>query len=212
MSKIIVDIHEPEDIKEKLDCIVEHLAVGDYMLIGEKGKVVIERKEINDLVSSLRSNRLWEQLHGLKVLEEEEGFRPLVLVEGEQWKAFKFGKMNLAQWYGLLQAITVGYGIPVVFTKDEGQTVVFLKTLDNRLGRAEKYIKPVTVKKEGRTPVEQAEDMLCALDLIGRKKAQEILTHYSVRELVMKPQLLLGIRGIGEKACKNFVEVINARR
>lgn len=212
MSKIIADIHEPKDIKEELDCIVEHLAVGDYLIIGEKGRVVVERKEVNDLVNSVRDNRFWEQLQGLKVLEEEEGFRPLVLIEGEQWKLFKYRKIKLPQWFGLLQAITVGFGIPVIYTRDRAQTIAFLKILKNRLGREVPYTRPVEIKKGSRTPVEQAEDMLCALDLIGRKKAQEILTYYSIKELVMNPQLLLGIRGIGEKVCKNFIDVINSRR
>jgi len=211
MAKIVVDVHEPDEIKKKLKCTVEHLLVGDYMLFGEKGNVVIERKEVNDLVSSIRDNRFWEQLQGLKVLEDE-GFKPLVLIEGELWKIFKFRKVNLVQWFGMLQAITVGYGIPVVQTRDRNQTVTFINILDNRLGKAREYVKPVEVKKGGRTPVEQAEDMLCAVDLIGRKKAQDILERYSIHDIVLNPRLLKNIKGIGDKVVSNFMNVINARR
>ena len=209
---IIIDAREPEEIRKKLKAKTEYLVAGDYHITGERGNVAIERKTLDDFVSSIRSGRLWQQLHSLKVLEEEEGFKPLVLVEGEWWKVFNFRKMNLVQWYGLLQAITIGYGIPVIFTKNMEQTVVFLKTLANRLGRGGKYTKPVTVKKKGRTVVEQAEDMLCGLDLIGRKKAQEILEQYTVKEIVQNPRLLYNIRGIGEKVVANFIRVINARR
>jgi len=211
MSKIIVDVHEPDDIKESLNCTVEHLTVGDYMLFGERGNVVIERKEVNDLANSVRDNRFWEQLQGLKVLEEG-GFRPLVIIEGEVWKVFKFRKMNLSQWFGLQQAITVGYGIPIIQTRDKEQTVTFLKVLDSRLGKAKKYMKPPDVKKSNRTPVEQAEDMLCAVDLIGRKKAQDILARYSIRDIVINPHLLASVKGIGDKVISNFMSVISARR
>jgi len=207
---IVVDVHEPDKIKQKLRCRVESLPAGDYVVFGQRGTVIIERKEVNDFVSSVRDDRLWQQLESIKAVAENEGFRPLLLIEGEPWKVFRFRKVRLPQWFGMLQAVTVGYGIPVMFTRDEDQTVLFIQQLERRLGKTD-HVRSITVKKEGRTPVEQAEDMLCAVDLIGRKKAREILSRYSIREIVNNPGLLYNVKGVGEKVVSNFVSVVNAK-
>ena len=209
---VLIDVHEPDEIKQQLQGEVTALPAGDYMLFGEKVNVVVERKEIDDFVGSIRSERFWGQLQGIKYLMENENFRGLVLIEGEQWRAFKFRKLTLPQWFGMLQAITIGYGIPVAFTKNTNQTVVFLKTLGNRIEAKREYVRGVAVKKEGRDVLEQAEDMLCMIDGFGRKKARDILKHYSIKEIVINPGLLHNIHGIGQKLYDNFVNVINARR
>ena len=205
---IVIDIYEPEEIKAKLNGRVEKLGVGDYHITGERGNVAIERKTVDDFVSSIRDGRLWEQLALLKHLVD---YQPLLLLEGETWRVFKFRKVTLPQWFGMLQAVSVGYGIPVIQTRNIDQTVLFIRTLHDRLGEAKTYYKP-TVKKGEREPVEQAEDMLVAIDGFGRVKAREVLKHYSIREIVMNPHLLMKVKGVGQKLHDNFVAVVNARR
>lgn len=60
--KLLVDHRERsmlkliEDICE--DVVVTQLPVGDYLLISESEGIIVERKTINDLLTSIRSNRL----------------------------------------------------------------------------------------------------------------------------------------------------------
>jgi len=204
---IIADVHEPKEIVEKLKAKTEYLVAGDYHITGERGSVAIERKTLDDFVSSIRSGRLWEQLALLKHLVD---YQPLLLLEGETWRVFKFRKVTLPQWYGMLQAVSVGYGIPIIQTRDVTQTVLFIQTLHNRLGEVKEYHRP-TVKKANREPLQQAEDVLCAIDGFGRTRAREVLKHYSIREIVMSPHLLRKVRGIGDKLVSNFISVINAK-
>jgi ERCC4-type nuclease len=63
MEKIVVDSREPNEILElvkKLNYFteVQNLEVGDIQF----GNILIERKDIGDLINSVRDNRLWEQL------------------------------------------------------------------------------------------------------------------------------------------------------
>ena len=204
---IIIDAREPEEIRKKLKAKTEYLVAGDYHITGERGNVAIERKTLDDFVSSIRDGRLWEQLALLKHLVD---YQPLLLLEGETWRVFKFRKVTLPQWYGMLQAVSVGYGIPIIQTRNVDQTVLFIRTLHDRLGEAKTYYKP-TVKKGEREPIEQAEDMLVAIDGFGRVKAREVLKHYSIREIVMSPHLLRKVRGVGDKLLDNFISVINAK-
>ena len=204
---IIADTHEPREIVEKLKAKTEYLVAGDYHITGQKGNVAIERKTLDDFVSSIRDGRLWQQLALLKHLVD---YQPLLLLEGETWRVFKFRKVTLPQWYGMLQAVSVGYGIPIIQTRNVDQTVLFIRTLHDRLGEAKTYYKP-TVKKGEREPIEQAEDMLVAIDGFGRVKAREVLKHYSIRDIVMNPHLLMKVRGVGQKLYDNFVAVINAK-
>jgi ERCC4-type nuclease len=80
---IIVDSREPAQLKDALpqfiDVTVETLKYGDYLWTKKDGSLrVIERKTLDDLISSLRTNRLEEQLAGCI----KEYRRVSLLVEG----------------------------------------------------------------------------------------------------------------------------------
>ena len=205
---IVIDIYEPEEIKAKLNGRVEKLGVGDYHITGERGSVAIERKTVDDFVSSIRDGRLWEQLALLKHLVD---YQPLLLLEGETWRVFKFRKVTLPQWYSMIQSVIIGFGIPVVQVRNSSETVAFIQVLHKRLGVSKSYSKPV-IKKKRRDLLEQAEDVLTAFDHIGREKAKCILQQYSLRDIVLNPSLLYNVRGVGEKIVQNFVDVINAKK
>lgn len=65
---IIVDSREPEFIKRKLadiglDIKIQQLEVGDYIVKVKNYEIAIERKEINDYLTSLEQGRLQRQLY-----------------------------------------------------------------------------------------------------------------------------------------------------
>ncbi|HDO19867.1 MAG TPA: hypothetical protein ENG74_03980, partial [Thermoplasmatales archaeon] len=87
--RIFLDYRErniSDEISEIFDDIeTRNLPVGDILLVFDDYAVLVERKSIYDLIDSIRSHRLWEQL--LKLMKTEEIFgyhikRKILLVHG----------------------------------------------------------------------------------------------------------------------------------
>jgi ERCC4-type nuclease len=61
------------------------LPIGDYLLVSDSTAVIIERKTVNDFLSSVRSNRLWDQLLRMMKTEKVLGYeikRRILLLHG----------------------------------------------------------------------------------------------------------------------------------
>lgn len=64
--RLFVDYRE-RGVAETIEGVCEEiefaqLPLGDYLIALEEGSVLVERKTATDFLSSVRSNRLWEQL------------------------------------------------------------------------------------------------------------------------------------------------------
>ena len=89
-------------------------------------RVLIERKTVHDFVVSLRDDRLFRQLYALR----GESARPLLIVEGaDSLPAAGVGAEALR---GVLLSVMVGYGIPMLRTRDTGETAVFVAHIARR--------------------------------------------------------------------------------
>ena len=87
---------------------VRRLPVGDVSI----GRVLVERKEAHDFVTSLRSGRLFRQAYQLRGASS----RPLVVLEGDPYSLVAPGQVTALQ--GALLSLLTGYGIPVLRTRD----------------------------------------------------------------------------------------------
>ncbi len=81
---LIVDSREDQKIIKELkfkgiEFQVDALNYGDYILLGEDAKIVIERKSITDFMSSVVDGRIWQQLKGL---EQYKDYQILIVIEG----------------------------------------------------------------------------------------------------------------------------------
>jgi ERCC4-type nuclease len=120
------------ELSEELDFPLEvmNLKAGDIAIIGEKA-LLIERKSPNDLVSSIRNNRLFEQLVKLLSAENTGGkevSRTALLVHGELFGYLALEKDYYAQIYGALMEVSFVYGLPVFFATNDGELKSFLRT------------------------------------------------------------------------------------
>ena len=71
------------------DVEVVRLPIGDLLIVGDSGALVVERKTVSDFVSSIRSNRLWDQLLRLMKTEQILGYevkRRLLVIHGGFWE------------------------------------------------------------------------------------------------------------------------------
>jgi len=187
---ILVDIYEPEIIKIKIKELgvpfqVRPLEVGDYIVDG----VIIERKEIHDLFSSLTSGRLWNQLYKIK----ETGLKGYLVVIGEipTWdyrRKRPVSKKKYQYYFSTLRNIRriayLSYGVGFEHLKTTEDFFQFIVDVWNKTGRKVSY---APVLKKGSDLVTIKSNILTCIPGIGRKIADELAKKYKISDLVTLP-------------------------
>jgi len=171
---------------------------------GEVRKYAIERKEINDLWQSVKDGRLWNQLSILSEMREQ-GYIPLLVIVGRPWKLFKFHKMSLTTWFAIQTSIA-GFGVGLVILDKREWFSKFLKYLGKRAGEKKRYSRP-TIPKKGRTIEEERMDMLAAVEGIGYKTAEKMLSEIGEPIKVFNADAE-DLRKILGKRTDHFLEVL----
>lgn len=159
-------------IKELLDLgltlKLEQLDSADYLCSPE---CAVEFKTVPDFVNSIIDGRLLDQLRLMK----KNYARPLVIIEGEE-DFYSVRKIHPNAIRGMLAAITVSYGIPIIQTKNQKETAALLSVIAKREQDKDRDFslhsrKPLTLK-------EQQEYLVSALPSIGPHLAQDLLKYF----------------------------------
>jgi Fanconi anemia group M protein len=175
---IVVDSNEAaeaptiaEILRTGAEVAVRQLEAGDYLLTGQFGSVLVERKRVPDFLSSLKG-RLWDQLERIRSFE---GTKVLIL-EGNVGFYRRTG-WNETAVLAMIDKIAVELGIPIVPTPDERGTAAYLLWKHKRLGEVrEPREYPLRVARREMTPEERA---LYTLEgMCGHKTAMALLEHF----------------------------------
>jgi len=216
--KLLVDYRERhlagvlDDVCEEIN--LTQLPIGDYVAISDYGAVIIERKTINDFLSSVRSNRLWDQLLRMMKAEEVLGYpvkRRILLVHGnfeDYLTAIDFGSERdlLVHWSQLMGAyleIVYVYNTPIVHVESDTAFKAFMKILIKResSGLNDKLPDAKWYKKPARADLpikDRKKYVLSSLPYIGDRLAENLLVHFktisrvacaSVEELQEVPKI-----------------------
>ena len=176
IPKIIIDIHEKNSLilaelheNKNIKLEIKSLKIGDYLI----GKTIIERKTVNDFISSMINKRLIQQLKQMKKYKKQ-----LLIIEGidEQELYKEDTKLNPNAIRGFILSIITNYQIPIIFTQDYQDTVKYLIIL------AKQQLKPKTeVTLHHRIPKkipEQKQYILEAFPNIGPITAKKLLKKF----------------------------------
>lgn len=140
---IVLDDREHELIKLMANTPVSHLPVGDAWIgspeTTEYG-VVVERKTVADLESSLTDGRYREQRTRLLAFCEEKKARPLYIIEGGLQHSYK--KKVLWQ---VLNRLCLRYGIGLMQTTSTKETAELLETIAYQLTEDKECFKATTL-------------------------------------------------------------------
>ena len=133
--------------------------------------------------------------------------RSLLVIEGEE-DIYSIRKVHANAIRGMLAAITIGYGVPVLYTKDAKDTAGLLAVIAKReQDKGRDYSlherKPLTLK-------EQQEFIISALPGIGLNTAKVLLEKFgSIKNLVnASKEELMAVEGVGEKISGRIKEVL----
>jgi ERCC4-type nuclease len=141
MVKIQVDMRENELIKlmenliktipsfKDLELKIENLPLGDIILSDEKEEyVIIERKSINDLMSSIKDGRYEEQSYRLNGLQNHANHNIIYLIEGDinRLNRFRDNRIEKLTLYSAIFSLNYTKGFSVIRTFSLEESAIFL--------------------------------------------------------------------------------------
>lgn len=171
-SKIIIDYREKnslvasELIKLGFEIEFKELKIGDYIA----NNVVIERKTIQDFISSMINKRLIKQLEELQQYSQK-----LILLEGleEQMLYHEDSTgVNSNSLRGFLLSIVLKWKVPIIFTKNSEDSAKFISVLANK---KEKSDISLNVSKKNLSKKQRIQFILESFENIGPATSKKLL-------------------------------------
>ncbi|MEM1535753.1 MAG: ERCC4 domain-containing protein [Candidatus Pacearchaeota archaeon] len=172
-----------ELLENKAQVEIKHLKVADYVL----GDIAIERKTVNDFISSMLSKRLLRQLQELKQYPKQ-----LLIIEGieeqELYNEEAARGLHPNAIRGMLLSILLKFQVPIIFTKDYKDTARFLLVLEKKLNKPEQEVS-LKVKKKTNSLQEQQQLVLESFPGIGPKTAKALLKKFKTIKSIINASL-----------------------
>lgn len=196
MIKIEIDNREPSIIKEYFNSIdnkkvitkLKNLDQGDFIIkdSNENILLIIERKTISDLLSSVKDSRYIEQSERYLELDIPSS-KIYYLIEGD-YEKFDKTSIEFKTIYSCIFSLSYKKEFSLLFTNNTLNTIVIIeqfliRLLENKLSS---NYKVNLVKKNSITPENINTYMLNLVPGIGFKTAESILDNYnnSVEKLI----------------------------
>jgi len=183
--KIIADYREKnslvisELVHLGLEVEFQALKVADFII----KDVAIERKTINDFINSVINKRLFNQLEEIKQYPKH-----FLIIEGiEQQELYNDNPegINGNAIRGVLLTIILKYQVPIIFTKDEKDTALFINVLARK--QTKKHIS-LNAKKKFLDAQEQKQFILEGFPGIGPATAKTLLKEFgSIKNIINQP-------------------------
>ena len=148
----------------------KELKVADYLV----KETAIERKTVNDFISSMINKRLLKQLEELQQYKNR-----LLIIEGiEEQELYTDSKewtgMNANAIRGFLLSILLKYKVPIIFTKNYKDTAKFISVL----AKKQKKEMSLNVTKKTLNKKERLQFILEGFPGIGPKTSKKLLKKF----------------------------------
>jgi ERCC4-type nuclease len=209
-------------VKKMSEYEVVQLPVGDLLVAGASGALVVERKTASDFVSSMRSNRLWDQLLRLMKTKRMLGYevkRRLLIIHGGFWEHAQILRVDPRRFWssilGALLEILFVYDTPFILCENNDAFEALLRILldrekagkHDRLPKARWHHKPVS-----RLPVKDVKCyLLDTIPMIGEVHAKNLLDYFiSISNIANATKdELMRVPGIGVKRAEKIYEMFH---
>jgi DNA excision repair protein ERCC-4 len=210
-SRVVADEREkasgvPEELsKLNVRVYFSRLPVADYVLNPE---TAVERKSVQDLVTSVYDARLFYQAARLSA----SFAKPYLLIEGDSKEVEKIAK-NLKSYYGAIADVTMAYGLRVLYTANPRETAIAISELLAH-ARAKPLVRiPAEVPPKAKSVSQQQLYLLSSLPGVGRRLAERLLLKYGTPRKVMSLTAgeLAMTAGIGWKRAERIKEMMDTR-
>jgi DNA excision repair protein ERCC-4 len=178
------------------------LPVADYVLTPE---VAVERKSVQDLVSSVYDSRLFEQASRMA----SSYARPYLLVEGDSKEVERLVQ-NLKSFYGAIANVTLAYGLRMMYTANSRETAIAISEL-LRHAKARPAVGQVARPPKSSGLRQQQVYFVSSLPGIGKRLAERLLNRYGTprRVICLTAGELAMTPGIGWKRAERIKEMLD---
>jgi len=191
--------------RSALETRLETLAVGDYVL---SDRVAVERKSVEDFLDTLLSGdrSLFEQIGDLT----RNYSRSMLVLEGSD--LYERRDVHPGAIRGAIASLVVDFGVSLVETDDEDETMELLATIATREQEADDREVSVHGEKQSKTLVEQQEYVVSSIADIGPVTARSLLAHCGSVEAVMTAdeETLREVDGVGSVTAERIREVVSS--
>jgi ERCC4-related helicase/ERCC4-type nuclease len=178
------------------------LEVGDYVV---SDRVAIERKTANDFIDSLidPGRNLFGQIRDLARTYD----RPILILEGRDLYARQVHPNAIR---GALASIAVDFGVSIIPTADEEETVSVIAAIARREQQARGGAPQAHGKKTHRTLKEQQEYLVSSIPGVGNAVAKNLLRHFGSVERVFaaSEEELKAVELVGPKTAERIRELV----
>ncbi len=197
-TKIIVDYREKNSLVASelsnlgIEVEFRELKVGDYLV----NNIAIERKTVQDFLSSMINKRIIRQLEELQQYENK-----LLMIEGlEERELYNDGSedrmIHPNAIRGFLLSISLKHKIPIIFTKDYEDTAKFIAVLARKKERESS----LNVSKKSLNKKERLQFILEGFPGIGPKTARKLLEKFGTMKNIVNASMEELTEAIGKKA------------
>ncbi|MDO5845386.1 MAG: ERCC4 domain-containing protein, partial [Methanocorpusculum sp.] len=173
---------------------LENMPAGDYAA----GRVLIERKTIQDFVDTLVDRDLFGQVKALA----ESSIRPVLLIEGGSLNDL-YGMRNVHPnaIRNALASIAADYDVSLLFTKDANESAEMMYAFARREAGGERPERSRHTSKSAKSENDAVLYILTAFPEVGPKAARDLLREFGSLRRIMaaSKEDLMAVKGIGEK-------------
>lgn len=177
-----------EDKYKGIELVVGSLPLGDVILsLNQSDKLIIERKTINDLASSIKDGRYAEQSFRLNGLDHPN-HNIIYLIEGDlsKWNTYKGTKMDKSTIYSALISINYYKGFSVHRSISSAESATIICSMANKLrkdnAKTPYYCGGSQPIKSEDSPAEKAEDNYVS---VVKRVKKENITEDNIGELML---------------------------
>jgi DNA excision repair protein ERCC-4 len=207
MLRIYVDEREKNsgipDLLKQMGILVifQNLSVGDYIISDD---VVIERKSVEDLVSSVFDKRLFDQIERLSEVYPE----PILLIEGDLSKI----RMITDRWKAINNAListAIDYNIKVLYSRDREDSAEIIKKVAERIqNRSSKRIISLHHKPKFESLNEVQRYIVESFPNIGSTLANKLLEKFGTIYNICNASITDLEKVIGRKKAEDMYRIL----
>jgi len=192
-----------ELIELDVELRLESFPNADYIL---SSRVGVEFKTVHDFVQSIIDGRLLEQIKNLKNNFE----RPLLIIEGVE-DIYSVRNVHANAIRGMLAAIAVSYGVPILYTKNFKDTAMLMNIIAKREQEETGKDFSLHPQKKALSLKEQQEYIISSLPGIGSGLSKPLLKYFkSVKNVInAEKKDLEKVEKIGEKKAERIKDIVD---
>lgn len=185
---------------------LQQLVVADFVI---SDRIAIERKSVDDFLSSLLDGRLFTQLTALCDAYDQ----PLLILEGSLDELYTSRNVHENAISGALLSIALRYRVPIIYARDAHQTAQLLY----QIAKMEQFPSDKDIKVRGGRKANQLsyqqQFIVESLPKVGPSLAKALLNHFSSVENIFNASLtdLKKVDQIGEKKAAEIRKVIESQ-